>query len=107
MGQKRRIKNQGRLSRQIQKDSVTVSPHRDVEVIQEADTLDIDAEAYLTSFLQDFATLKPLGHISLLSQEDAKEALLTLNETQAKIERQLKTARALKRMLKDKSDSAQ
>lgn len=70
-------------------------------VSQSTDSRDTNISDYITSFVEECRTLGPLEKISLLTPEEASEALVTLAATQAKIERQLKTAQALKRLLSE------
>ena len=103
MVQKRRSKLNRKLSEQIRTQISTVAPHRDIEVTRENDTLDPEIGDYLSDFLKDFASLQPLENINLLTPESAKAALAMLAQTQKRIETQMRTAQALRKMLKSRS----
>lgn len=65
------------------------------------DTTDPDVLAYLNEFLKSYAQIGPLEDTSLLSAESAQRALVYLEKKQAEINAHLRTARALKKVLKN------
>lgn len=99
MNPKKRTKRSNNLSDQIRRTVSSSAPSK-IEVIQQHDSIDPDISAYVSDFLRDFSSLEPLEPISLLTPESAQAALVSLAQTQQKIEAQMRTAQALKRMLK-------
>ena len=71
------------------------------EATEEArqDTLDGDVQSYIESFLTELPEKVKLEKFSIATPEEAKAALVVLNETMQRLNQQLSTARALQRLV--------
>jgi hypothetical protein len=71
-----------------------------IEVIRErTDVRDDDLSPYVAKLVSSLQDLKPIDEISLLTQEDAAQALATIERTLEELNNHLGTARSLKHLL--------
>lgn len=77
---------------------------RQVEVIpySSEDREDSDVLGYVDEFVQDYLSTPPLEPMNLLTQESALQALESIERTRQKIDSQIKTAQALRKLLESK-----
>jgi hypothetical protein len=95
----------GKLKKRVQKNS-RLDRQVEVEVDRGSKTDSADPEVldYVNEFLASYSQIPPLPPTSLLTQEDAREALIVLNEAQGRIDSHLKTAKALKQLLRSSTE---
>ena len=72
-----------------------------VEVVKN-DTADSDVLPYVNHFMVQMSEIKPLEEISLLTQEDAQQALGVIDDTLRQLNERLGLARSLKQILETK-----
>ena len=73
-----------------------------MEVISEqTDTADPNLLPYLNEFISRLQDMKPLEEISLLTQEDAAQALATIDRTLEELNNHLGVAKSLKHLLQN------
>ena len=68
-----------------------------IEIV--ADRPDEDVLPYLENFMAQMKDIKPIEEISLLTQEDAKQAIATIDETLRQLNERLGVARSLRQLL--------
>ena len=73
-----------------------------VQISRESDSADPDLLPYVDKLMSELKGLKPLDQISLLTQEDALQALGMIDETLQHLNTQLGVARSLRQMLESK-----
>ena len=71
-----------------------------IEVI--ADSQDPDVMPYVDNLVAQMHQLKPLEEISLLTQEDAQQAITMIDDTLRQLNERLGVARSLKQLLETK-----
>jgi len=74
-----------------------------IEVL--SDRADEDVIPYVDNFMTQMKTIKPMEEISLLTQEDARQALNMIDETLRQLNERLGVARSLKQLLETKQRS--
>ena len=75
----------------------------EIEII--SDRKDEDVLPYVDNFMAQMQTIKPMEEISLLTQEDAKQAINMIDETLRQLNQRLGIARSLKQILDTKQRS--
>ena len=81
----------------------TASLQESVEIVK--DTADNDVLPYVEHFMMQMSEIKPLEEISLLTQEDAQQALGMIDDTLRQLNQRLGVARSLKQVLEAKRRS--
>ena len=71
-----------------------------IEVL--SDRADPDVLPYVDNFVAQMQTIKPMEEISLLTQEDALQAINMIDETLRQLNERLGVARSLKQLLETK-----
>ena len=83
----------------------TRSPQQmEIEVIKES-LSDEELIEFANAFLGDLADLKPMKHVSLLTENDAKEAASYFNSRQQLIQKRLESLKTIKRLLISRSNT--
>ena len=73
-----------------------------IEVLKDSDTRDADLLPYVDGFLSNLKKIGPMEEISLLTQQDAKQALEMIDKTLKELSAHLGVARSLKQLLQAK-----
>ena len=76
------------------------SLRQEIEVL--SDRADEDVLPYVDNFMTQMQQIKPMEESSLLTQEDAKQALNQIDDTLRQLNERLGLARSLKQLLETK-----
>jgi len=89
--------NMKKRARGFGKAAQSSSLREKIEIIN--DRPDEDVLPYLENFMAQMQDIKPLEEISLLTQEDARQAIATIDETLRQLNERLGVARSLRQLL--------
>lgn len=89
--------NTKKRTRGFGKRAHSASLREKIEIV--ADRPDEDVLPYLENFMAQMKDIKPIEEISLLTQEDAKQAIATIDETLRQLNERLGVARSLRQLL--------